>query len=240
MRTTLFVQARLNSNRITEKMLKTLYKDKTIIYLALQSAVEKIPYDDKALLIPYSETQYFKEVASEFGFEIIEGPEDDVLGRFILGLSIFPNTETVIRVCADKVIHDEFWQKIVITQHKEYPCDLTHIADDPIRSVTSEVYKANSLITANMFYPYGKGSIWNKYREHIKPLFFKNSDGKDGTFWNVNTVPITKELKQHLYPFNISIDTEEDLEIMRNLFSDLYTGRALDFLEVLDWFAKNK
>jgi len=229
----LFVQARLNSERLPGKMLKTIYEDKTILYMCLQ-AVNGWYYDEKVLLVPYGETKYFKEIADEFDFPIIEGPEDDLLGRFIKGIEHFPNVELVQRVCADKVIFAKFHQHEALLDAEECFCDLTHYADDPIRAVTAGIYKASALFLAHLFYPWGKGSVWNKHREHIKPLFFKGAPG----FWNVNTISISDKVKR--VPVDISIDTEEDLEKIRNIFSDFYTGEPLDFWDMVHWFDENK
>ena len=228
-RTALFVQARMKSTRLHLKMFRTLYKDKSILYMCLQAA-NKLKYTDKALLIPYGETKYFKDIADEFDFPIIEGPEDDVMERFAIGLLEFPNAELVQRVCADKVVFSFIDQLVALEEADKSFCDLTHYENDPVRSVTAGIYRASSLLAANVVYPGGNGSVWNKYREHIKPLFLK----KD--IWNINTLSDSMR-KQSI---DISINTEEDLKKMRNLFSDLYTGEPLDFLEVLDWFAKNK
>ena len=228
MRTGLFVQARLNSERLQKKMFKTLYKDKTIIYLCLQS-VNDWDYDEKALLVPYGEKDYFKDVAQEFNFPIIEGPELDVLGRFILGLYEFPNLDLVTRVCADKVIFAKDEQNYALCVAKEHLCDLTHYANDPIRSVTAGIYKAYALWNADLFY---KDSIFNPYREHIKPLFTTHED-----FWNIETIE-TDNIKNT--PVDVSIDTEEDITKMREVFSNFYAGYPLDFWDLVDWFDKKE
>lgn len=233
MNTAIFVQARLNSSRLPKKMLQPLYKDKTIIYMVLQAIVENMPnYLTKVILVPYGEKQYFKEVAEEFHFDVLQGPEDDVLGRFINGLINYPNVDAVIRCCADKVVYDEIHQAIILAEHEQCRSAMTHIIDDPIRSVTAEVYSANSLTLANEVYPW-REYIWRPKRGHIKPLFTENFN-----FWNINTISIAEHFKKK--PIDISIDTEEDLERMKKLFSDLYSGSALDFVDVLKWFDKNE
>jgi spore coat polysaccharide biosynthesis protein SpsF len=229
----LFVQARLNSSRLKNKMLLPLYGDKSIIYLSLQAAVENMPScTERVLLVPYSETYYFKNIAEEFEFDIVEGPEDDVLGRFINGITAYPNLDVVQRVCADKVVFSKYYQSLALTNSRTCLSDLTHYNEDPIRSVTAGVYRVQSLYAAHMFYPWNM-DVHRKNREHIKPLFFKG-----GAFWNVNTLKMDGYFKDK--EMDLSIDTEEDLKRMRNLFSDLYTGKPLDFHNVLEWFAENK
>jgi spore coat polysaccharide biosynthesis protein SpsF (cytidylyltransferase family) len=227
----LFVQARLNSSRLPKKMLKTLYKNKPIIYLSLQAASE-LTYDEKVLLIPKGEKPYFKDIAQEFEFDIIEGPENDVLGRFIKGLNAFPNVDIVQRVCADKVIFSPLHQNFALEESKMCSYDLTHYIEDPVKSVTAGIYRAESLFRIDKSYkPYNKN--WNMYREHIKPVFLDSSNG-----YHINTIPVsTAMIKSSI---DISIDTIEDLWRMMAMFGDLYKGKPLDFFDVLEWFAENK
>ena len=229
-RTVLFVQARLNSERLHRKMLRTIYEDKSIIYLCLQAANDFPHYDDKALLVPYGEAQYFKDVADKFDFPIIEGPEKDVLGRFIIGLNEFPNAELVIKVCADKIIFAKSQQHWLSVIADEVFCDLTHFIYHPFKYFTSEIYKVSSLYCANFFYPYEKTD-----REHVKPLFTKHPHS-----WNIITVDVKPDEKLKYFNTDYSIDTEEDIERMKEVFSNFYAGKPLDFWDLISPLAKKE
>lgn len=231
-RTVLFVQARMNSERLPGKMLRSIYDDLPLIYFSLQAA-DNIPhYDDKALLVPYGESKYFIDAADEFDFPIIEGPENDVLGRFMIGLNEFPNAELVIRVCADKVIFSRSHQHYAQIIAEENFGDLTHYQFDPIRSVTAGTFKASSLVAADMFYS-NKMSTFDLGRENIKPLFTDHSH-----FWNIVTVDTKPNPKLQELKVDLSINTEEDIVEMRKIFSNFYTGDPLDFFSIIYWFDK--
>ena len=217
-----FVQARLNSERLKYKMIRPIYGDKKIIDIALEAAKE-IPADYYVLLCPDEDRKFFLESAQKNKFDIIEGSEKNVLSRFILALKKYKNIDYVVRVCADKMVIANEYQKELINQSKDY--DITFYTGQPLENSTSEVYRATSLIKAEMI----SGDKPLCF-EHIKPCFLQD-------FWNINVLPIPEQLKNK--SLNLVIDTIEDYFKAKEVFAKIYKNKPITLEEAIEYFEEN-
>ena len=202
MKTGVIVQARMNSTRLPDKMVKMI-QGKTLLERSLEAA-GKIPADEYILAIPYGYgSKFFRETIKENGFSLIYGPEEDVLERFCIAIEKF-NLDTVIRCTGDKIFYYyEYIDKLLEVFHKK-DLDFVGYNEKPLESLTPGIYSAKALLKAR--------NIGNDYcHEHIKPCFGYSN-------WSINILPVPNRLKK--FKLDLSIDTYEDLERIRTLFSE--------------------
>ncbi|MCL1993135.1 MAG: NTP transferase domain-containing protein [Spirochaetes bacterium] len=92
------LQARLDSSRLNAKALLPL-GGKPIIFRVMQ-ALNRVPADLRILACPADALAFFAPLADEAGFEVFEGPKEDVLERYCLAIRHFGITR-VIRATGD-------------------------------------------------------------------------------------------------------------------------------------------
>jgi len=212
-----FVQARLNSRRLPGKMLEKI-SGKTILELSLRAARE-IKADVYALLTTKEDYPFFKEIARKQKYEIIVGPVDNVLERFVLAINKF-KVDVVVRVTGDKIILADSFINEQISFIENY--DSVTYEEPPLISVTGGVFKASALLKAY-------DTIHDiKCLEHVKPCI----DMIEG---NKKILEVPEYLKK--FKKDITIDTREDLFFMRRMFNDLYKGYPIYFVRAYDWIS---
>jgi len=105
MRISAFIQARLSSKRLPQKVLKTI-GDKTILeHIILRlKRIHRIK-DNIYLLVPYRDKNVFSHIARKYRIKIVLGDEYDVLSRFVKAANI-SYADYCIRLTADNPFID--------------------------------------------------------------------------------------------------------------------------------------
>jgi len=214
-----FVQARLNSERLRYKMLRPIFGKKKLIDICLEAA-RQIKADYYVLLCPYGERKFFLESAKQNKFDIIEGDEKNVLSRFTKALKIYSNIDYVVRICGDKTVIAKDYQEEAIEKAKNY--DITVYNEAPLEYTTGGIYRATSLIKAEII----DGDKPLCF-EHIKPCFHPD-------FWNINVLPTPEHLKGK--SFNLVIDTMKDYIRVKEVFAKLYKNKPITLEEAIDFY----
>jgi spore coat polysaccharide biosynthesis protein SpsF (cytidylyltransferase family) len=214
-----FVQARLKGIRFPGKVFEDITGYKKLIDVNLEAA-RQIPADEYALLVPYDEREFFRTHAYQYGFEIVEGPEEDVLGRFIVAAKEYSDLDYIVRICGDKPIISLLHMKRALKEHENY--DLTFYSKEPVKSTTGGIFRVSSLMSADLMFPLQQ---FAKKREHIKPIFTDNP-----VFWNINELSVEEKYKPLSNYIKLSVDGLNDLNEIRKVFEDNATPLTLDDL----------
>ena len=96
--TVVIVQCRLSSTRLPGKALKTL-GGKTVLEWVLTS-MKKVKADAYFLAVDYDSFDELSPIAEKCGWQIFQGPKDDVLERFCMLIQKI-NADVVVRATAD-------------------------------------------------------------------------------------------------------------------------------------------
>jgi spore coat polysaccharide biosynthesis protein SpsF len=95
------LQARMDSQRLPGKSLLPLgITDAKPLVFRVMEALNQVPAHTRILACPENCEALFKHLALEAGFELLTGPEEDVLERYCMAVRRF-NIDTVIRATAD-------------------------------------------------------------------------------------------------------------------------------------------
>ena len=97
-RTGLFLQVRLNSNRLPGKALLNLSGKPILIHVLEKMNV--VPADVRVIVTTKDCKDTFRNIASNFGWEIFYGDDQNVLKRFV-DAAIFYKVDIIIRATAD-------------------------------------------------------------------------------------------------------------------------------------------
>ncbi len=198
------LQARLDSRRLPQKALLPLHGE-PLLFRVLE-ALSSIPVQHHILACPEDAYQAFKPIADRAGFDIISGPKEDVLRRFVLVCKAF-QLDYCIRATADNpfVFADAAWtsaQESIALQ-----ADYGTLTSMPYGSGV-EIIKAEALFRAD------RESASSYDREHVCPYLYNN--------------PMLFHLHRPLCPLmwrepqvRLTIDTQEDYEQARRLYPEI-------------------
>ena len=229
MRTGVFVQARMRSTRLEFKMFKTLTSDYKSLLEVNLLASKKIKADEYVLLIPRKDSPWLKKIGEDYGFKIFEGSEKDVFSRFIGAANKF-DIDRVVRVCGDKPVIAYKYVNELLDIESLY--DIMFYRDEPLKSTTAGIYSANIMKRIHEKIKNEETDKKDFYLEHVKPYFIEHAE--QFTYF-------IKENPEHLRErkIDLSIDTEEELDKIREIFYNLYKGEPLTVEEVIKYLDDN-
>ncbi|WP_304223737.1 cytidylyltransferase domain-containing protein [Gracilinema caldarium] len=195
------VQARLDSSRLPRKALLPLHGE-PLLFRVLE-ALSFIPVQHHILACPEDSYEAFKPIAEVAGFDIIAGPKDDVLRRFVLACKAFA-LDYCIRATADNpfVFTDAAWMSAQESIALE--ADYGTLTSMPYGSGV-EIIKAEALFRAD------RESSSSYDREHVCPYLYNNPN----IFYLHR--PLCP-LKWREPQVRLTVDTYEDYERAQRLY----------------------
>lgn len=216
---TLIIQARTSSERLPKKVLKKLCK-KTLLEHIIERAKEIGGVQSIVLAIPdKEEDKVLAEFARREGIQYFFGPEDDVLTRFIKAAESV-QASYILRICADSPLFDIESAKKVLKELEAEEADFVYTTGLPLGANTgavslSALKKENALLTKD-----------SPHREHVTSFIVRNP-----SLFRIKKM----EAPQHLCRphYRLTVDTEEDLRLLRIIYSRLYEGAPIPLQEAI-------
>ena len=208
MTTGIIIQARINSTRFKAKIFAKL-ADSFVLQHVMNAAQETcLPW---TLAIPHDEEVLFRVFCGEQP-NIIEGPEDDVLARFVIAAQTY-NFNHIIRITSDcPLIPPGLILACLEKYVEEEPGYLTTTFFDPrVYSVAQglpsgfdvEIFSLKNLLIADKH-------ARNEEREHVTLYFKRNLASQIFTPGNLTLDSKAK----------YSVDTKEDLERIQTIMTE--------------------
>lgn len=219
------IQARMGSTRLSGKALRPL-AGSTLTEHIIKRVQSVKEIDRIVLAIPLgSQEKPLQEIAELLGIECLQGPEDDVLKRFIMAGDQV-EAEHLVRVCGDNPLVDLNLMRLLIQKHTTQGADYT-VCSDPIPLGSgSEVAKLDSLkqIALKTTEPV--------YLEHVTTYFHDHPDA-----FHLEKIPAPAYLKN--IKARLTVDTEKDFYLLDQIYQKFYfpSQSPLDLEEVLRYLA---
>ena len=223
------IQARTGSKRLPGKILMKI-NDKPILafipeFLSFSKNIDKIivattklPEDDK-----------IEELCKNLGIECFRGSETDVLDRFY-NCAKSSGADLIVRLTGDNPLLDPTIIDEIIAISKESDCD----------------YATNIL---HPTYPYGFSSCEVMPFRILKKLneIATDSMSREHVTFHIRKNPNLYSIKEIKAPQNLerpnwrlSVDYPEDLELMKNIFSNIYEKGSFISYEKLVYYLDNQ
>lgn len=225
--TGVFIQMRLNSSRLPQKVLLPLYG--MSIACHVMKAYRHLDAKVFAIVTDKKSAPYLEHDAHKMGYKVFVGPEEDVLRRFVLAAKKF-QVDTVVRGVGDAPLTCPHLIREALHYHLEpdiyLESDFTCRTGNPL-GTCGEVFSTQSLIDAD------KCATEDHQREHVSPFIFGHFDT-----YNINMIPVRGE--SFLPDVKVSVDTREDYERIIRIYSDLYEGRPITSKELVNWIIINR
>ncbi|MCL2792678.1 MAG: acylneuraminate cytidylyltransferase [Spirochaetaceae bacterium] len=216
-----FLQARIGSARLPSKTLLQLGNMTTVSNAMVR--LKKINADYHVLLTDKESITALEKEALQCGFDIMEGPGEDVLKRFTNAIEKY-NPHTFIRATADNPLVFYKEASLILEKHLEKNADHSWFLGMPLGAGV-EIVKAEKLLEAERLTndPYD--------REHVTPYIYKNS-----AKYMLNHLKAPEEICYHLG--RITIDTLTDYNYLQKIFC-LQPDFINDTVKLVEWLKQN-
>jgi spore coat polysaccharide biosynthesis protein SpsF len=216
--TGVFVQARLRSQRLPRKVLLPL-GDGTVIEQVMRS-LRLVGAEVHALLTDRESAPALERCARREGFSLFIGPEEDVLARFCDAQRAF-GVRRIIRATGDNPLVSWRLAERILREHREREVDLSHYLGIPLGTGV-EVVESAALLRAEA------ESADPAEREHITTYLYRHPDR-----FRIDEPSGPQECL--LPQVQVTLDTEEDYRLIRDLYRDLYRSRPIEPEEIVTW-----
>jgi spore coat polysaccharide biosynthesis protein SpsF len=223
MRILAIIQARTKSTRLPNKILKDI-AGKPMLWHVI-NRLKFSNYIGKIILsIPDNkDNDVLENFARENRALFYRGSENDVLSRYY-GTAVQYNADVIVRITSDCPLIDPEITDLAIERHLNSDADYTY-ADTRSgfpRGLDTEVFEYEALENAHVL------STKDYEREHVTPFIYEHPD-----LFKLQNVKAEGDL---ISPLRLTVDTEEDLELMREIYKRLYFGKIFSIIEVIDLF----
>lgn len=217
------IQARMQSTRLPAKVMASV-ANKPI----LQHIMERLHASQRIGTIILATTtskedDLLEDFARDDGLACYRGEEQDVLARYYGAATQF-HTEIIVRICADDPLIDPQIIDEVVQSHLSSDTDYTSNGIDrtfPL-GLDVEVLNYEALERAH-------NEAQKDYeREHVTPYIYLHPE-----IFKLKSIQATGKLRRP--DLRLTVDTEEDLRLIREIFKRLYRdGRIFYTEDVID------
>ncbi len=194
------IQARMGSTRLPGKALKPVgdYSLTGFLVRRVNSVL-----GPPVLALPEGEKDdLLAERAAGWPCEVVRGPEEDVLGRFILALDRCPEAEAILRITGDNPLLSRQLLELGAEKFVKEDCDWGYFREVPLGGGTG-IYSRSWLQRA------GKEAKDDFDREHVT-TWIKNHPETSRCAWAAPSELRAPGLR-------LTVDTEADLQLIQRL-----------------------
>lgn len=227
MKVVCIMQARVGSSRLPEKVLKKIY-GKTVLEHDIER-VKKVSNIDEIVIATTVEFGDYKIVdeAERLGIKFFKGSESDVLSRYYFAAKE-ADADVVVRVTSDCPLLDsgvtEEIVKFYLDNYPKYEYVSNTLDRTYPRGLDTEVFSFKAL---ELSYKEAKESF---QREHVTPYIWDNN--KEVSSFQFKENDDNSNLR-------LTLDTEEDLELITEVYTELYdTNNNFGLKEILELFKR--
>ena len=225
MNTHIIVQARMNSSRLSGKVLKTVL-GKTLLEYQLER-LNRVVNVDKIIVATTDQSidDSIVELCDRLSTPTYRGSESDVLRRYAEAAQTY-GSSTVVRITSDCPLIDPALIDRTIDFYRSSGLDYVSI-DHTVypRGMDIEVFSRDMLDTAN------HKAIQPTEREHVTPYFYQNPE-----LFSIGTYTEAIQASQ----YRLTVDTPEDFQLIQVLLENIYPeNNTFSLYDVLAYLQDN-
>jgi len=213
------VQARVGSTRLPGKVLKDI-SGKPMLWHVLNRLRLSTKIDSIILAIPDSKrNDQLEDFAKGLNLHHFRGSEADVLSRYYGAATKF-GADVIVRLTSDCPLIDPRVIDKVIEQHLNSDADYTSntIRRTFPRGLGTEVFNFATLERAH------REAKQDYEREHVTPYIYQHPN-----LFQLKSVEATGKLRRP--DLRLTVDTEEDLKLIREIFKRLQRNGQVFYIE---------
>ncbi len=213
------VQARMTSKRLPGKVLKKICGKHVITHI-----IERLrachTVSNIILTIPDTKpNDSLAEYAKKINCPFFRGSENDVLTRYYETAKFF-NVNTVVRITSDCPLVDPkiLYEAIEFYKKSDFDYVAVGIEGNFPRGLDTEIFSFNILERVNV------QAQLSYEREHVTPYIYNHPE-----LFKIHFLEAKGKLRRP--DLRLTIDTEDDLQLIRKIFKKLYKNGAIFGLE---------
>lgn len=225
MKTAAIIQARMTSTRLPGKVLKKIM-DKPLLEYQIERLLNSKLINEIIVATTTNVTDKpIVDLCNKLNIKFFRGSEEDVLSRYYNAAKEF-NAEVIVRLTSDcPVIDSEVVDKVIkyyLNNKNEYDYVSNTLIRTFPRGMDTEVFPFSVLETSF------RQAKTKSEREHVTPYIYNDPD-----IFNLGYVTYKQNESYHRW----TVDTGEDLELIRNIITELYPVNKFFTLEdIIDLF----
>lgn len=224
-----FVQARVGSSRLPNKILLPFYNGKSILDLLIKKLKQ---VENTGIIIATttnSDCDPIEDIAMKSGVLCFRGSEDDVLQRFIDAAEKY-HVKQLIRVCSDNPFLDLHGLRDLV-QH-------AYTSEQSIDYASFHIHETPSILTHYGFWTeyttlealikakkYAAGNHY--YHEHLTSYLYTYPDK-----FCIHWLEVPQAITQHP-DIRLTIDTEADFQTAQAIYKDVCSNNPYPTLDEL-------
>lgn len=220
------IQARMGSTRLSGKVLRDIIGKPMLWHII--NRLKQARLVDKIIIATTTlkEDDQLEDFARGATLACYRGEAEDVLARYYGAATQF-NAEVIVRICGDNPLIDPQITDRIIEEHLGSDVDYTSntIERTYPNGLEVEVFPFRVLERAH------KAAKRDYEREHVTPYLYQHPD-----LFRIKSIEASGKLRRP--DLRLTLDTEEDLRLIREIFGRLYgdgqifyTEKVIDFLD---------
>ncbi|MFC2020405.1 cytidylyltransferase domain-containing protein [Chloroflexota bacterium] len=218
-KTVILVQTRVKSTRLPKKVLHPI-EDRLLVEHVIER-LKRASIPDEILMCTstHPDDQILVEIARNNNIGWSTGSEEDVLERFIQAAEE-SQAEVVVRATGENPLVDPYSLDRAIQEHLQSGAEYTSMEDFPI-GVKAEIIDVSALKKAHRLAD-------NPEKSEYMTLYFKDD------FFRVHAIEAEEPLRRPSY--RLTVDTPEDMELIRKIYKALYKpGEIIPLEDVISF-----
>jgi len=223
------IQARMTSIRLPGKVLINI-EGKPMLWHIINRLRFSKKLDDIILAIPDTKkNNVLEEFAGKNNIKYFRGSEEDVLSRYYKAAKKF-KVDVIVRITADCPLIDPRIVDLVIQKHLNSSADYTsNILQRTFpRGLDAEIFNLNVLKKS-----YNEAKE-NYRREHVTPYIYENQN-----IFKLQNIKAEGKFKRP--DLRLTVDTKEDLQLIKKIYRRLYKPKEIFYgEEIIDLFKKHQ
>lgn len=207
------IQARMGSTRLSGKVMKDIKGKSVLSHVIDRVRQSKLIENIVIATTMHERDDQIESEAVKCGVNVFRGSEDDVLSRYYYAAKQ-NNIDVVVRITSDCPVIDPYVVDEIINVYLNERCDLVTNAGSDLtqrtypRGLDTEIFSFKALEDAFV-------NAKEKYQsEHVTPYIYEHSNS---IHYIKNDVDYSK--------YRWTVDTEEDFELITEIYSWLYKGK---------------
>ncbi len=228
--TGIIMQARTGSTRLPGKTVKPFSGQKSVFDLMAERFNRH--FDAYPVILATTTNgadQILVEKAKAAGMEVYRGSENDVLQRFIEAAEHF-GLKNVIRVCADNpFLLPELVEPLIETIEDTDADYVSYRSFDGTPAMKTHFGLFAEAITLDALKKIAENTGEPHYREHVTNYVYEHPD-KFKTVW----MEMPGKLKKYEGRLRLTLDTEEDFELLREIYGKVKPFTLDNLLSVVE------
>ncbi|WP_323762760.1 cytidylyltransferase domain-containing protein [Maricaulis sp.] len=209
-RTVAVIQARTGSNRLPGKILETLHDDVSLLSYQCRQLRTIEGVDELVIATTTNpDDDAVVALAEREGIRVFRGSENDVLSRFLM-VAGHTLAKTIIRITSDSPFRDPDVIARCVAEHRKHQAEYTR----PSAGHLPKGLRAEVVETAVLRQLDEASETTRRDREHVTVFIRDHLDR-----FRCHTVDFPEAVRRP--DLDVSVDTIEDLELVRALFAAL-------------------